>query len=61
MSKEILEKSKKVDIFIAPEKLRKYNILDPEKAEEIFEIGYKSANEILSDTEVRNSVLAKIK
>lgn len=61
MSKEILEKSKKVDIFIAPEKLRNYNILDPEKADEIFEIGYKNANEILSDTEIQNSVLAKIK
>ena len=42
MSKEIIEKAKKFDLFIAPQELRNYKILDPEKAAELFEVGYKA-------------------
>ena len=42
MYKEALEKSGKFDLYIAPEELRSYSILDPEKAEEIFNIGYSA-------------------
>ena len=36
MSKEISEKAKKFDLFIAPIELRNYKILDPEKSNELF-------------------------
>lgn len=42
MSKEIAEKLKKFDLFVAPPELKDYKILDPEKAEELYEIGYKA-------------------
>ncbi len=42
MSKEIVEKMKKFHLFIAPPELKDYKILDPDKAAELFEIGYKA-------------------
>ena len=47
MSKEIIEKAKKFDLFVAPLELRNYKILDPEKACELFEVGYKATKEKL--------------
>ena len=47
MSKEINEKAKKFDLFVAPPELRNFKILDPEKAEELFELGYKATMEKL--------------
>ena len=52
MSKEIYEKAKKFDLFIAPLELRNYKILDPEKAHELFEIGYKATSEKLKETDI---------
>jgi NTE family protein len=48
--KEALEKSKMFDLFIAPNELRNYNILDPEKAEDLFNIGYEATNNLLEKT-----------
>ena len=45
ISKEISEKAKKFDLFIAPAELRNYKILDPEKANELFELGYNATKE----------------
>ncbi len=47
MSKEVIDKSKKFDLFIAPLELKNYKILDPEKALEVFDIGYKATKEKL--------------
>ncbi len=47
MSKEVLEKIKKFDLFVAPLELRNYKILDPEKASELFLVGYKATKEKL--------------
>ncbi len=52
MSKEIMEKSKKFNLFIAPLELRNYKILDPEKSCELFEIGYKATKEKLKDPNI---------
>jgi NTE family protein len=52
MSKEIYEKAKKFDLFIAPLELRNYKILDPEKAHELFEIGYKATSERLKEVDI---------
>jgi NTE family protein len=52
MSKEIVEKAKKFDLFIAPLELKNYKILDPEKAEELFKVGYKAAKEKLKEVDI---------
>jgi NTE family protein len=54
MSKEINEKSKRFDLFVAPLELRNYKILDPEKAEELFDIGYKATKEKLNDAFIKS-------
>jgi len=53
MSKELEYKSKKFDLFIAPPELKNYKILDPEKAVEVFEIGYKATNNKLREPEIK--------
>jgi NTE family protein len=52
MSKDILDKSKRFDLFIAPAELRKHKFLDPEKSQEIFDIGYQATKEKLEDIDV---------
>ncbi len=47
MSREVMEKIKKFDLFVAPLELRNYGILDPEKAQELFRVGYKATKEKL--------------
>jgi len=56
MSKEIIEKAKKFDLFIAPIELRNYKILDPEKSQELFEIGYKATNESLKTINIESMI-----
>jgi NTE family protein len=48
MSKEINEKAKKFDLFVAPPELRNYKILDPEKAEDLFKLGYRATKDKLN-------------
>lgn len=52
MSKEVAEKSKKFDLFVAPEKLKDYGILDPEKAGELFSLGYMATKEKLKEINI---------
>jgi len=52
MSKEISEKVKKFDLFIAPLELRNYKILDPEKAHLLFEVGYNATKQKLKETDI---------
>jgi NTE family protein len=52
MSKEIIEKSKKFYLFVAPLELRKFKILDPEKAHELFAIGYNATREKLKEIDI---------
>jgi NTE family protein len=56
MSKEIVEKSKRFDLFIAPLKLSTYKILDPEKAEELFSIGYKATTAKLRQIDIKSII-----
>jgi NTE family protein len=56
MSKEINEKLKKFDLFVAPLELMNYKILDPEKAEELFEVGYKATCEKLKKIDIDNVI-----
>jgi NTE family protein len=52
MSKEISEKAKKFDLFIAPMELRNYKILDPEKANELYDLGYKATKVRLKESNI---------
>jgi len=52
ISKEISEKAKKFDLFIAPAELRNYKILDPEKSNELFELGYNATKEKLKEIDI---------
>jgi NTE family protein len=52
ISREIHEKSKRFDLFVAPMQLRNYKILDPEKSEEIYQIGYEATKEKLKETDI---------
>lgn len=56
MSKEVLEKVRKFDIFISPTELRNYKILDPEKSEEVFEIGYEATKSILKTADLTGMI-----
>ena len=52
VSKEVSEKSKKFDLLIAPPELRSYRILDPEKSDALFSVGYKSTKEKLKNIDL---------
>jgi NTE family protein len=52
MSKEIHEKARKFDLFVAPQELKNFGILDPEKAEELFSVGYNATKEKLKEVDV---------
>jgi len=52
MSKEVTEKSAKFDILVAPPELSSFKILDPEKADELFDIGYRATMEKLRSVDV---------
>jgi NTE family protein len=52
MSEEIIDKADKFDLFIDPLVLRNFGILDPEKAEELFTIGYNATKDKLKEIDV---------
>ena len=52
MNQEVTEKADKFDLLLAPPELMNYGILDPEKAEELFTLGYKATIEKLRDKTV---------
>jgi NTE family protein len=54
MSKEIAEKSKKFNLYIAPLELRNFKILDPDKSEELFQLGYKTTREKLKAVDIKS-------
>ncbi|HLN20746.1 MAG TPA: patatin-like phospholipase family protein [Bacteroidales bacterium] len=53
MSKEIIEKSRRFDLCIAPEALKDYKVLDTSKAEEMFNIGYLDTREKLKNFDIK--------
>jgi NTE family protein len=60
MSKDVVEKSKRFDLYIAPPELRNYGILDPEKSQEIFDLGYSATKEKLTDIKIEILLGAKL-
>jgi NTE family protein len=55
IAKEVALKADKFDLFIAPPQLKDYKILDPEKAEEVYKIGYNETISLLEKDKLINS------
>lgn len=60
MAKEVIEKSKRFDLFISPQELKNYGILSPEEAETVFKIGYKATKEKLKEPEVKQLIASRL-
>jgi len=56
MAREVMEKSKKFDLFIAPPELKNYGILDPDEAEDVYDIGYSTTKKMLKDSDIRKFI-----
>ncbi|MBN2764391.1 MAG: patatin-like phospholipase family protein [Bacteroidales bacterium] len=59
-AREVVEKRKKFDLLIAPPELTKFGILEVEKAEALYEMGYKTTREKLKDPEVKKVISEKL-
>ncbi len=59
LSREVLAKASKFDLLIAPSELKNFPVLDPDKSEEVFSIGYQTAKDILKSKEIMNRLLFK--
>ena len=57
-SRELITKASKFDLLIEPLELEKYPVLDPEKSEKIFKIGYQTTKNLLTN-EMKNKILFK--
>ncbi len=60
MSKEIIEKARRFDMLVAPPELVNFKILNPEKAEDLFAVGYKATTEKLKEEETKNLLRLKV-
>lgn len=56
MSKEFNEKAGRFDLLIAPEELKNFKILDPERAPELFDLGYKTTKEKLQNIDISSII-----
>ena len=59
-AKEAMDKSKYFDLLIAPAELTKFGFLEIDKAEDIFEMGYKETKEKLKDPEIQELIALKL-
>lgn len=59
-AKEVEQKGGKFDILIAPAELTKFSILGVEKADTLYELGYKKTKEKLSDPEIQKVIRMKL-
>lgn len=53
VSKEVIEKSKKFNLLIAPQELENFGILETEKAEDVFKVGYMATKEKLMSIDLK--------
>ncbi|MBI5008272.1 MAG: patatin-like phospholipase family protein [Bacteroidia bacterium] len=56
MTKEVTEKAGKFALLVTPPELRNYGILDPEKADELFMLGYNATKESLRNESIRRKL-----
>lgn len=55
-AKEAEEKLKEFDLFIAPRELKNYGVLDTDKAEDVYNIGYKATKEALKNFDIKQFI-----
>jgi len=60
-AREVEEKGSKFDILIAPKELTQFGLLESERADEMFEMGYMKTKEKLKDPEIQRIILSKTK
>jgi NTE family protein len=60
MAKEVEQKSKLFDIFVAPIELKDYGILDPENSRQLFNIGYKAMKKKLEENDVIKLIAGRL-
>jgi NTE family protein len=56
MTKEVTEKAGKFHLLVAPPDLKNYGILDPEKAEELFTLGYNATKGRLMEEDIKRAL-----
>lgn len=59
-AKEVEDKSNMFDILVAPPEITKFGILDVEKADALFEMGYKKTREKLKDPGIQKIIEMKL-
>lgn len=59
-AREAVEKRKKFDLLIAPSQLTRFGILEVEKADEIYALGYEKTKEKLKDPEIQKMIAEKM-
>jgi NTE family protein len=59
-AREVEEKGKKFDFIVAPPELTKFGILEVEKADDLFEMGYEKTKERLNDPAVQKVISEKL-
>jgi NTE family protein len=60
-AREVVEKGKKFDLLIAPAELAKFGILEIDRADAVYEMGYTKTKEKLKDPEIRKILALKLK
>jgi NTE family protein len=59
-AREVEEKGKKFDLLIAPAEMTKFGILEIDKAEDMFEMGYKVTKEKLKDPKIQELISSRL-
>jgi len=59
-AREVEEKGKKFDILFAPKELTMFGILESDRADDLFEMGYNNAKEKLNDPEIQRIISSKL-
>lgn len=60
MARDINEKAKKFDLFVAPTELKDYRVLNTRKAAELFAVGYVATKKRLKEVDVKKLLEEKI-
>ena len=60
-AREVVEKGKKFDLLIAPAELAKFGILEIDRVDAVYEMGYTKTKEKLKDPEIQKNLALKLK
>lgn len=60
MAKDIYDKARKFDLFVAPTELKDYRVLNTKKASELFAVGYVATKKKLKEVDVNKLLKEKL-